>query len=453
MSDSSALNPLASRSIGIIASNQPASTDSRTSPTPEELLEEAKNWPEVDKTQFAMRLLPTHVSGTAYDRSWLEVSLRYWIDWLNLWCEGKCHLIPSTISTEVLNELNQVLKELEEEVALIHSKGDLEEKAIQLLQKIRSSIKTKGYAYVPLQYRPGPCNAGHAIMLRIDPDRHHKKLHLHFLNLGEGVHRHAQLEWDENYPRYHFRSFPVVFSEENFFGKVGVQLFAKQMTLANEPASGNSLGYSAYDVCTPFYLFGEVEKPFISDPTKRSRKPQKGPTCSETAIELTTCDFFIEKGIDPSSIGRFLCNADLCSVMRFFHSAKGVNTKEGWAMLKKGGQEMALTLSKKMKFGLEVEAKRYCVVLECVIDTALAGEKSVPTAQVSPLKITDLNAASPYTLCEKGNLALELMDSPFYFLRNELASISSPPLKIPAASQFLSWIDSVEKYVIAIAQI
>ena len=241
------------------------------------------------------------------------------------------------------------------------SSRDSKTTAIQTLQKIKQDLQQRGYAYTSLGYRGGPLNQGHALPLRIDYLASKKQITVHFLNLGEGVSLNPELAWSGNYPRRHFRSFPITFSEEVFFGDQGVDLFSRQMTLMNASASGNVPGYSTDDVIGAFCAVGTANGYLWNNHLPcRSNKPQTTPTCADEAVKLLIRDFLIEKGIAKKEIQRLFCNEKLCSVLCFSHTLSPSSQRDDWILFKKALQEFAITVVKKVTRRLK--PRKWCFV-------------------------------------------------------------------------------------------
>ncbi len=300
------------------------------------IIEQAKSWPEISTHQFALRFLKAYINNTTFEGSTPQKSIFYWMPLLELWLQEKELLIPINIPKSILQELHQALESYNTQIDY--------ELAEDILKTIRKDLSLRGYAYSCLGYKGGSFNQGHAISLRIDHNPSAKEVTVHFLNLGGGLHDlHLQMIWDPHYSRHHFRSFPITFSEAKFFGKEGIDLFQRQITLRRESSDFNA--YSSHDVYCAFYAAGKVSPSFEADLNLRSKKPQISYTCADMAIELVIRDFLIEKKVAKNDISRFFLNEKLYSLLSFYHLEK--ESQDDWIMLSKGLQEFSLSALKR----------------------------------------------------------------------------------------------------------
>ncbi len=428
----------------------------------DELLKESAGWPLIEELQFAMRFAGDYLKfsdfamGTRTDHV-----VDYWCHWLDQWILGKCQLIDAGIPIKHLIDLKTQLNTLKTLYQLIQrSPGDSGTIAGQLLDQIQANLKKNNYVYVPLGWRGGTQNQGHSLPLRIDYNHEKKEVYLHFLNLGGGVHYHPQLEWNENYLRYHFRSFRLTYRTEDFFGTTGRELFSKMMTLCNVACLGYENGYSATDIYEPFYMMGTPSDTFTDSPFLRSRKPQKGPRCGDEAVELVIRDFLLDRGIDHRRISRFFANENLDSMLSYYHRANELSTKETWTFYKRGLQRFAKSYLKKnrkvfredwIRTSLsDEELKQWCPLIDFLTATAIEGEKKCKKFLPLPLEIKITSVDCHFELFKYVNLAGTTVN-PNWKLGVEAPDTPQPSLQFPQPTHFRRWIGTIRDYLITLA--
>ncbi|NGX62043.1 MAG: hypothetical protein K940chlam9_01536 [Chlamydiae bacterium] len=309
----------------------------------DEVIEEAKTWYQVEKRQYGQRLAPAALQNTKIEGHSSLLSANYWIDVLSCWIEGKGEILPLKIRKKDLEDLRMVLGEYGETLKRYQktNPANFLKAAEMTLKQIEHELKAKEAVYTPMGYVGGIQNEGHTIPLKIR--KAGNELECIFLNEGEGVHLHPELNWSETGIRYNFQSFPILFERKILLGEKGAKLFEREILLQRISLDKNEKGYDAYDVYAPFWKLGKVhggfDKQKISDLAK---KPQVGPICADMAITLLIHDFLIDRGIPKEERQRVFLNEKLGSSICFLHSLEEVDDLDAWQLFELGIQEFSV---------------------------------------------------------------------------------------------------------------
>ena len=236
------------------------------------------------------------------------------------------------------------------------------ERAKTTIQEIQERFNHQKVIYIPFGYAGGENGPGHSIPLKLF--RQGNRIEGVFLNLGEGLQMHAEVDLTPAGPCYHFHSFPGHMDFSVLASNQCEEVFARLIRLKIEPCPLSLNPHSAEDVYLPFYSLCKIQSSFSTPIADRTHKSQLGDTCGIMAALLTVKDVCIDLGYSNHDIHRLMSLAKLTSILLFYKKLKGGDpTIDEWILLKNGIKEFAISHLKVSDRVLTDEEINYCHAL------------------------------------------------------------------------------------------
>src|ERR1700722_4924506 len=363
---------------------------------------------EISPRQFAHRLVPAYLDKTAIVGIHSLNSVRHWIDLISLWIEGKGLFLSHKISKKDLGHLLTILKDYERTLARYNTTSHREcrESAKTTLQEVQTGLNHSKIFYTPLGYASSVNGGGHAIPLKLQ--HRGKQIEAIFLNLGEGLQMHPQVDWSSSGPRYHFQSFPVLIDKEMLASSQCEDVFTRLVHLMVDQGPPEARSYSAEDVYGPIYSLGTIQSSFSTTIADRARKPQLGDICGGMASLLIVKDLLIDLRYTKNELQRLLCLEKLCDILFFYrHLKRAGGSKDEWLLLKNGLQEFSI---RGLKAGKEVISEEEVGFLHDLLHPIFShATQQIRQLQKTRISITDLqNGSNP----SSNSFKTEALDAP-----------------------------------------
>ncbi|MBA3237785.1 MAG: hypothetical protein H0T62_05460 [Parachlamydiaceae bacterium] len=305
----------------------------------------------ISARQFAHRLVPAYLDKEEIVGINSLSSVNHWIELITLWFDNKCLFLSLAVSKKdlehLLTTLNTYKGALERDEATYNENSKNKASACRksakaTLAEIQEGLKHKKTFYIPLGYAHSPTSGGHAIPLKLSAQgKHH--IEAVFLNLGDGLKMHPQVDWSPSGLRFHFQSFPVWIDWSTLSSGYCEDVFTRLMLLKAEPCPPTISNYSAEDVYAPIYSLGKIQSSFDSKIADRSRKPQVGDICGDMAILLIIKDVLIDLGYNKQALQRLVTLEKLCDILFFYQNLREKGGPlDDWILLKNGLKEVSI---------------------------------------------------------------------------------------------------------------
>ena len=255
--------------------------------------------------------------------------------------------------------------------------------------------------YLPLGYRAGMSNQGHAIACKLANEQDHLVLTL--FNLGNGADSHPILNYTLNQKQRSFAFFPIRIPKALFFGEMGVTAFSQLLRyLVDAPLSGFSYdGNDLYDIFLQFAAFegtGELLSDFGPYETEYAMQDQISGNCPEMAVRCLIDDILISAAISKGEREKFFLNREFCALISAYHAFEQnpLGHSSARDLLHEGAQSFGATIlamhGKKLLAEEEFIAAQTVVhqIIKAALKTPYA-EREAQAISLSMPKVADTN--------------------------------------------------------------
>ena len=197
--------------------------DQELSAFAKKVLELGKKWPSIDWRQFALMHNSSILHGSEFEGGSIKFSLSAWRQIFQQWKQREGLFFSMDLSDKVIGQIGGILDDVE----LFHSllpplaftalSGDeVRGYAKKIQENLKLRLKAQGTVYLPLGYRHGVSNEGHAIPCKCVWEK--EGVAIYPLNLGAGSGSHPLLNFTTTQEKIAFRTFPIRVSHDRFWG-------------------------------------------------------------------------------------------------------------------------------------------------------------------------------------------------------------------------------------------
>lgn len=299
----------------------------------DDILAKAKTWgSRANWRQFALMHCPGIILETSLEGGAEQVSAQSSLNFVNSCLSGEGLFFASdSVTTDTYRKLQSALSEY---IEFIHlrppltddqtPKDDLEQTATEWLEKIKNSSSFDDGVYLPLGYRHGTSNQGHAIACKIENDPGDDVVLVYLFNLGNGSEPHPILNYTLEQKEKSFSFPPIGIPKKLFFGDVGKAAFCYLLRYWADAPSKDHLHYDGkdvYDVVFQFLQFFNAGEIFaLTKENEYAANLQKSGNCTEIAIRCIMEDVLIRAGLSKEERDKVFLNREFCSLLAHYHT-------------------------------------------------------------------------------------------------------------------------------------
>ncbi len=324
-----------------------------------DILSQGENWGIVDWRQFGLLHAETIIKKSTLEGGNFRTSLNAAMEFLAHCTKGGEIFFDLKFPLENLEYLQWTLEDMsafDMRYPLNEKKEidnqELEWNASNYLNKIKEQLDKNAFAYLPLGYRHGVANEGHALAARLEV--HKDKISINFFNVGNGSDSHAVLGYKASYQEISYVSFPIYFDKEKFFGPLGHEVFCLLIRYMSDPPNPNLRAYCGQDIYDIFLTFGDLQPSLGQNPDIYRAEKQLAGDCPEKAVRHVIHDFLINR-IPHVEIKKVFLNYKLYSLIRGYHTYnKGGAPHYALHLLSTGAKEVGRKLLE-LKDDLSIE--------------------------------------------------------------------------------------------------
>ena len=318
-----------------------------------QILQMGRFWPKVDWRQFALMHNASIITETTFEGGFIGVNIQAWLTLLNLWKKGEGKFFSVDLSDKQVEALTCLLEDFEYIRTRLPplsldplGQSDVEKYASQLQKAIASRLHQKKVLYLPLGYRHGIGNEGHAIPCKLELNSD-ASITISLLNLGAGSGEHPVLNYTTSQEKVSIRSYPIKVEKDVFWGEMGFTALCHMVRYMSDPAHVDQSHYVGEDVYDVFKTLGKVIPQFACPhPEYLKAKSQRYPSCTEKGVKNVVHDGAIDLDIGPKVSKKLFLNVYFCSLIAGYHSYLGDPSEIRRTLLKNGAEEMGVTLEK-----------------------------------------------------------------------------------------------------------
>ncbi|NGX61511.1 MAG: hypothetical protein K940chlam9_00997 [Chlamydiae bacterium] len=325
------------------------------------LLKESDYFGRADWHQFALMHNASLIENTQYEGGNILWSVEAWEGFFAQWKRGRALLSMPEIGKGHIEMVLDALVELREFAELRYFDfagallgGRVFEGRVKAFRKLILSKVEKRAVYVPMGYRHGIANVGHAIIGKFE--KQGDNIVLYLLNQGDGASLHPPLSYTTAQERISYSYYPIVIPIERFQGEVGLAAFFHYFRLHNDAPHQSVLPYSAEDLYDIFIQLGEVRPDLMPSPEKFEANTQDKPKCSEKAVKNVVRNLLKGEGISDLAFDKMTLHLHLCSLVSGYHTYCRNQTEVYQKLLHDGIKECGF-LTKKLELTLPREEK------------------------------------------------------------------------------------------------
>ncbi len=374
----------------------------------EAIFQDSLSWPTIKLPQFASFHLQSFLQGDRFATGSTSDGVQFWLNYLSLWQLEKGSIIPFGVSLEQLKSIHHELETYHEFLSLIKLKNlhtdsndaYVLETATLFQTKLQQHLTNRQRCYLPLGYRGGLLQYGHAIPVLFEEKD--EIIVAHIINKGEGAERHPQMNWSATQDFRSIRYPPIHIEKKVLFGPLGFSFLARQIELLSiNPESHPP--YESQDLYGALLIIGKLQSKFDAPLSAIEGKMQFGRVCADMASRLVVIDHLqvCLKGC-PKERNRMLFNAKFCSLVRLSHELEyelGVTATELFRVLEESHSELCVATNERGEKRLNSEEVVLChAILERIKQKILiAKQKLIKPLRRLPFKVAEYNTSFPFS--------------------------------------------------------
>ena len=288
--------------------------------TAEKILALGSSFPKVDWRQFALMHNASIIRKTNFEGGDIGRSISVWQSYFKMWQKGEGFLFSFPLSSATLAKVLKALKDLEHfrsflpPMALEPLQASVVENYAKRVQKeLYTRLQSQKSVYLPLGYRHGISNEGHAIPVKIEWQK--DGILIYPLNLGDGSSDHALLNYTTSQEKISFRFYPIKVPHSVFWGKAGLAAFCHIIRYEADPPHPDHTHYSGKDIYDIFQTLGRIIPNLGEHPELFEEKGQYSGTCSETGVENVVHDVLVDCGVEQKVTRTLFLSLRLSTLM------------------------------------------------------------------------------------------------------------------------------------------
>lgn len=358
------------------------------------ILKEGKSWPRVNWRQFALMHNESLIRDTGWEGGDIRDSILLWRSFMGLWMQGGGCLLPIRLSTQDLKYIDEVLSDLYNFCELMPPQLDkplnqsiLSDRAHLMLQALSTTLKKKKSAYLPLGYRGGITQEGHAIPCKVTSRVSDGQVLIQPLNLGNGAQRHAVLDYTTTQELIALRHFPVQVPTPIFWGEMGHAALCHLLRLHTDPPSPAHAPIQGDDLYDILCTLGTVVADLGTQPRRLEAKLQTAGVCSEKGVRNVVHDILLDLGVPSQDMHFFFLNMTLCSLVSGYHTLVANPTHENSILVVHAAEGLGITV-KELKQDLSSE--EYTAIVALLTQIKEVAKKLRPPSSQSLLKLRQI---------------------------------------------------------------
>lgn len=357
----------------------------------------------VDWQQFALMNNTSLIKFSSFDRGLQSyTSLSAHLDYLDLLKQQGC-MFSMDESSEIVGALIETLTETRALLSLfpmaifgVFNGLEFKVKSQQILSKINTLLQRKGCAYLLAGYCGAKKSPGHAAVCKIkqeaiQPSTPLPDLLLYFLNLGEGVQHHPEINVTHTHVKTARCYYPSRIQTEEW-QRMAQTFICHLLRFASDAPSEEAGPYSMSEIYDLQSLFAPLcPSLLVSLAQQMEGKSQYLGDCADKAIRNIIIDFLsTEKQLPADQTNKVFLNLHLASLMAAYHAYKRSPNLHHQELLIHGSEEFANILLRSK--GL-VQEQEYLLVSD-MIDVILSEAKN-PIGALQPHALLPQNTPPP----------------------------------------------------------
>lgn len=264
----------------------------------------------LQQAEFSSRSDPLTSRGTT-----LSLVSQFQLNILKLWKKKAGLFFQAQLNNQHIDDLIlQLERYIHYDALFFNPKISIGEK-VKALQKEWAELLKTGPIYLPIGYRGGKIQTGHAITLKLELIN--GQVIATFFNLGDGGSLHPVVDKTAHANKVSFRYFPIVIEASNFFGKDGKAAFFHLLRYCQDEPTANAPPYEARELYAILHTLGTLKPEFPDQRFKiYGRFPQITGNCTVLAVELLIIDRLVTLDYPDDAIEKIMLNFHLCSLIQ-----------------------------------------------------------------------------------------------------------------------------------------
>ncbi len=277
----------------------------------------------IDWRQFGLLNNSKLIKDTKLEGGNFFTSLQAAIQFLEDYETGSASFFALEENTDsILKDLKAALKNMLVFDALHMHLIPLESRAAIYLKHIQSQLANFKTIFLPLGYRHGVGNEGHALACRVEQDKTH--VIVSFFNTGNGSDSHPVINYTETSEKVSYVFYPIYISKDLFFGEVGHAAICHLIRYMVDPPRPELASYQGSDIYDIFLMLGEVKPDLGPNVENTQANSQFSGDCPEKAIGHIIHDFLVEK-LSFQDVQKVFVNYHFYSLIKAYNSYKAGN--------------------------------------------------------------------------------------------------------------------------------
>jgi hypothetical protein len=298
----------------------------------EDILQRGKTWKnQVNWRQFALMHCPGIIRETSLEGGQVEASVKASLEFTKL-CLAKEGLFFSVddVPEVTFLDLHKTLGHFNDLLIFRPEHSDqptkaslIEKNVIGFLETIKDFLPdSPNGIYLPLGYRHGTKNQGHAIACKIQEKN--EEVIISIFNLGNGSEPHPVLDYTLNQKKTSFSFFPIAIPKKIFFSDVGKMAFCQIFRYLADAPMQHEEGYDGHDLYDIFFQFlyfpgtGRILK--LPKQEEYESDSQISGNCAEIAVKCVMEDMLIQHGVSKIDRRKIALNKEFCSLIAAYHA-------------------------------------------------------------------------------------------------------------------------------------
>lgn len=311
-----------------------------------------KEWPEVNWRQFALMHSPYIIRKTTFEGGEIGVSINAWQSIFREWRRQNKPFFDCNLTPKQMDAVYEILQDVGDFQSLLPlflpdqplSETEIIKLSSAFLSLLKQKLKKKKCIYLPLGYRHGIANEGHAISCKVVQKNGYVEISP--LNLGNGSEPHPVLDFTPSQDQVSMRFFPFRVPNERLWGEAGHTAFCHILRYSVDPPHPEHTHYQGSDLYDILFTLGEINPDLGSEPENLQASSQPSGICPELAIKNIVYDMLLDQGFLPIDIQKMLLNMYLFSLIAGFHSYRRNPTADSCQLLKNAAEGFGLALKK-----------------------------------------------------------------------------------------------------------
>lgn len=318
----------------------------------QKILANGEKWRAVNWRQYALMHNASLIRYTDLEGGEVGISVEAWKFFFTTLSKGEGHFFSLNLNKKQYKAIFSALDDLAYFHNLLPKSGvkALTESEILILgqsfqKAIKSRLQKQGVVYLPLGYRHGVSNEGHAITCKVEL-HDNGYVTFHPLNLGNGSENHPVLNYTETQEKISFRHYPFEVPPDRMWGKVGLAALCHLMRYMADPPHPRHDHYEGEDLLEIFYILGELVPSLGERAEMFEAKSQRAGNCSEKAVHNVVHDVVIETDLSQVEIKRLFLNIKMLSNVAGYHSHLQNPSEKSRFLLRNSTEEFGIALQK-----------------------------------------------------------------------------------------------------------